>query len=947
MWHTVRAQIGFRSGRAVALLTALVVAVTSFTVLTATAGRQRLEVRGTVAANSRGAYDLLVRPPGARSRLETQQKLVSATALSDLQGGISEKQWQRILKVPGVQAAAPVAVVGYLPSTVHLPVDVSKFVRPGGQAQLWRLKPELISERGLTTVPAESSYLYVTPQRLDHPKGGQAGSGRGAELSGQIDLVGADGERRQVCSVATGNDPKTNRAEGLVPTCGSTHSRNNVNQPGAASPKATGTGIDPPAGIGYVTWRFPYLVAAVDPVQEARLVGLDKAVLEGSYFAPDQKTAVVERDGSRFADIPVLLADRSPVEEKLRVEVEELSPEAAEHISSGENSGTLARSLPGAPAQRSHRVEFTSDAAYDAMSRGLGQKDPSPGEPFAWSNLSYFLSASPVKYAASGDRLAARSTPQGPMLEPDLGEGELGDGSDLGDTAVRSLDQHVSHMYVGSNTTDEPMPLIKPIGRFDPDRLTAEQSRLGAVPLETFFPPQAEGADAASKAALKGKSLLPNGNVAGLLSVAPSMITTLSSLPLFHDSRQFSGINRQGGVNAAKPISVIRVRLDGTLGTDALSRERVRLAAEQIRTRTGLAVDITMGSSPTAVDVVNPAGKYGRPQLTLRQMWSRKGVATAIADAVDRKSLVLFLLVLAVCALFVTGATSAAVRSRRTELGVLACVGWPARKLFALILAEVVTIGAVAGLVGAVLAVPAGALAGVEVQWSRALLAIPAAVVLAALASLWPALQSARSHPGEAIRPSVSARAHRTKVTGVSSLAWANVRRVPGRTALGAMALAGGVAALVILIGIGAAFEGEVAGSLLGNAVTVQVRTTDYVAAAITAFLGAASVADVLYTNIRDRAAEYALLRATGWPDSSLTRLVLSEAALTATAGAVSGAGLALCACSALTGGYSPVLGWVAAAVAGAAVLTTVACAALPARTLRTGSTAQTLAEEE
>ncbi|WP_405897611.1 hypothetical protein OG242_08800 [Streptomyces sp. NBC_00727] len=926
-----------------ALLIALVVAVTSFTVLTATAGRQRLEVQGTVAANSRGAYDLLVRPPGARSALETQQKLVSATALSDLQGGISEEQWRRILKIPGIRAAAPVAVVGYLPSTVHLPVDVSKSVRPGGKAQLWRLKPELISERGLTKVPAESSYLYVAPQRLDHPK---SASGKGGELSGQIDLVGADGERREVCSVATGNDPKTNRAEGLVPTCGSTHARNNVNEPGGASPKATGTDV-PPAGIGYVTWRFPYLVAAVDPVQEARLVGLDKAVVEGSYFAPDQKTAVVERDGSRFADIPVLLADRSPVEEKLRVEVEELSPEAAAHISSGENSGTLARSLPDAPALRSHSVEFTSDAAYDAMTRGLGQEERAPGEPFAWSNLSYYLSASPVTYESSGDQLAARPVRQGPLLEPDLGEGELGDGSDLGDTAVRSLDQHVSHMYVGSNTTDEPMPLIKPIGRFDPDRLTAGQSHFGAVPLETFFPPQAEGADAASKAALKGKSLLPNGNVAGLLSVAPSMITTLSSLPLLHDPEQFSGISLQGGVNAAEPISAIRVRLDGTLGTDALSRERVRLAAEQIRNRTGLAVDITMGSSPTAVDVVDPAGKFGRPALTLSQMWSRKGVATAIADAVDRKSLILFLLVLAVCALFVTGATSAAVRSRRTELGVLACVGWPARRLFALVLAEVVTIGAAAGLVGAVLAVPAGALAGVEVRWSRALLAIPAAVGLAALASLWPALQSARSHPGEAIRPSVSARAHRTKVTGVPSLAWANVRRVPGRTALGATALAGGVAALVILIGIGAAFQGEVAGSLLGNAVTVQVRTTDYVAAAITALLGAASVADVLYTNIRDRAAEYAVLRATGWPDGSLTRLVLGEAALTATAGAVLGAGLALAACSALTGGYLPVLGWVAGAVAVGAVLTTVACAALPARTLRTGSTAQTLAEEE
>lgn len=61
------------------------------------------------------------------------------------------------------------------------------------------------------------------------------------------------------------------------------------------------------------------------------------------------------------------------------------------------------------------------------------------------------------------------------------------------------------------------------------------------------------------------------------------------------------------------------------------------------------------------------------------------------------------------------------------------------------------------------------------------------------------------------------------------------------------------------LAGISTAFEGEVAGSLLGDAVSVQVRSSDYAAAAVAALLGAAAVADVLYLNVRERAAEYAL----------------------------------------------------------------------------------------
>lgn len=943
MWHTVLAQLRFRSGRAVALLAALVVAVTSFAVLTASASTQRLEVRGTVDANARGAYDLLVRPTGARSALEKRRNLVSATALSGLSGGISRAQWQKILKVPGVGVAAPVAVVGYAPSTVHLPVDLSEYIRPGEKAQLWRLKPTLVSERGLTSVPADTSYVYVTRQELNRPKTKIPGK---HGLSGQIDLIDEDGHRRDICNAGGALDLDTNRNIGVTLECGSTAPRNNVNRPGAASPNGSKGGINSPTGIGYVDWSFPYLVAAIDPVQEARLVGLDKAMVQGTYFSPDQKPQVRRESGDDWLEVPVLLADRTPVDEKLKVEVEELPTAEAARITAGVTRDELGGILPDVKGQPAGQDVFDSQKAYEAVVNTLGISRVGPVDSFAASNLSYYLSARPIAYGTDGDAQAARPVKQQRMLDPDLGAGELRDGSDLADTAVRPLTQHMSLVRVGSNYTEQNMPIMRPVGHFDPDRLTADQTALNAVPMETFFPPQAEGADPASKAALGNKPLLPNGNVAGLLSVAPSMITTLDSLPVFQDPEQFSNADRKSGVNAAAPISVIRVRMSGALGTDPLSRERVRLVAEQIHARTGLDVDITMGSSPTAVDVVNPAGKFGRPELTLTQMWSRKGVATLIADAVDRKSLILFLLVLVVCALFVTGATSAAVRSRRTELGVLACLGWPARRLFGLILAEVVAVGAVAGTLGALLAVPVGALAGSDVSWGRAFLAVPAAVVLAALASLWPAWQSARSHPGEAVRPAVSAKAHRARITGVSSLARANLRRVPGRTALGALALAGGVAALVALIGIGAAFKGEVAGSLLGNAVTVQVRTADYVAAAITALLGAAAIADVLYTNIRDRAAEYALLRATGWPDRALTRLVLTEAALMATAGAVLGAGLALAANSAFLGGYSATFGWVAALAVAAAILVSVCCAALPARALHTESTAQILAEE-
>ena len=92
-----------------------------------------------------------------------------------------------------------------------------------------------------------------------------------------------------------------------------------------------------------------------------------------------------------------------------------------------------------------------------------------------------------------------------------------------------------------------------------------------------------------------------------------------------------------------------------------------------------------------------------------------------------------------------------------------------------------------------------------------------------------------------------------------------NVLRTPGRAAVGAVSLAVGVTALTMLAAVTFAFRGVLVGSLLGNAVAVQVRGVDYVAVTATVALGVLAVADVVFLNIRDRAAELATIRAFGW----------------------------------------------------------------------------------
>lgn len=180
----------------------------------------------------------------------------------------------------------------------------------------------------------------------------------------------------------------------------------------------------------------------------------------------------------------------------------------------------------------------------------------------------------------------------------------------------------------------------------------------------------------------------------------------------------------------------------------------------------------------------------------------------------------------------------------------------------------------------------------------------------------------------------------------VTTMAVHNVARSPGRALIGTASLALGIAALTVLIAVSFAFRGVVVGSLLGDAVAVQVRGVDYIAVIVTVTLGILAVADVVYLNIRERSGEIATLRAVGWGEAALGQLVITEGAIIGLAGSLAGAALGLVGAAEFTG-QLPARLVVLAGVAGlAGTVITATAALLPARAMRRLPTARLLAEE-
>ncbi|MGW0854220.1 FtsX-like permease family protein [Streptomyces sp. NPDC002690] len=913
-------QLRRRRGRALALAAGILVAATSFTLLTSTVSTSQATTVGTVRENARSAYDVLVRPPDSQTDVERQSGRVAPNFLSGTFGGITMAQYQRIRGMAGVEVSAPVANIGYLMVASTVTVDVSRFLDGEASRQILRISPTLTS--GLGSYRTSDEYVYLTRSPLTSGSesddlfesdtletGAVDRSTERYQIKGKYDVcfyLNWDKTEKKKFGLDLPLKPNI-IAEDLSdrsPFDPDLSSRMNCQ---SGRDKAT---IDIPVS-------YPVLLSAVDPVAEDRLVGLGGTVVSGRMLTERDKpwrvSGAESVHGQRDIYIPALLSDNPLTTGTFDATVERLDVGDPAELPSklgNPTANSFVRSLRGTTVGTT-RVDL-----------GKGYEKALNEDSF---NTDSYWTVGPVVYrrTSGGDLAAQPQPPQDPGLWitnsnqqpfPNVPE-ENHQG-----TQYRKVTSHASTDCIGLGTCDQqdsgrlPNPFVRLVGRYDTGKLPGF-SPLSDTPLETYQTPQVTGADGATRAKLHGKPLLPDRNLGGYVSPPPTMLTTMDSITALTGSRRVPSLQDKA------PVSAIRIRVAGVTGVDTASRARVNAVAGKIRAAyPQLQVDVTVGSSPA------PQAVALSTSARVTERWVAKGVALRILRAVDTKSAVLFVLVLVVCALFLGQAALASVRSRRTEIGTLRCLGWSGGEVLRLILGELAVIGLAAGAAGAVLAYVLGQALGQPEAGAKSLLVLPVALLLATTAGLIPAWLATRLGPMEAVRPPVTAVRRARPVRSVAGLAVLNLLRVRGRTLLGAAGLALGVAAFTVLLALTLAFRGEVAGSLLGSAVVAQARGADYLSVALSLLLGAAGAIDVLVLSQRERAADLAVLRATGWSSRELAKLTLYEGIGLALLGGLSGAVAGLA--GVLTLGRGVLHGHLST-VAGAALLATLAATAL------------------
>lgn len=878
----LRSQLRHQRGRALAFALGVLVAAVSFVLLASAARTGELKVRGQVGSSFRSAYDILVRPRGSYTGLERREGLVRDNYLSGIFGGISFRQYHTIERIPGVGVAAPIANIGYVLPFEKVPISIGGLVTHA-RFQLYRFRFSWVADNGLSRYPDGEMYLYYNAR--DRFIGYRGFTSGGMVVPGRSQPLPVDGVDATTPS-ATG--PFSVEPEWDVYA--------------ARSPGFAHHDYQLPRGLVGTEWNldYPIMLAAIDPSQEARLVHLNRAVVGGRYLRDSDKPSLWDRKSIKWISVPTIASSRTFVRDRLRVAIQRLSIPPGTDMPRVMAAGVCVNDdypcprtfamPPGSryrtpyafvthlPAQTIATRTYSPHASYRRLTKVA--RHPRLESDFYWST-------SPTRYHVLGpNRLAAVPTtnPVDVWRDSAYDTGYFSAPPDNRDVQFRRLHPHGGSSSIVGKILQT--PFLRTVGRFDPSRLPGFNP-LSRVPLETYYPPTLVGADAQSRHMLGNRPLGPSQNVGGYIQQPPLLLTDLRSLPAFLNRHYFTGITNR---ERRAPISVIRVRVRGVTGPNALSEERIRTVALLIHQRTGLRVDVTAGSSPHALTVSLPAGRFGRPRLVLREGWVKKGVSVAFLRALDRKDLALFALILVVCGLFLVNAALAAVGTRRREIGTLLTLGWSTGAVFRAVLGEVLAVGLVAGVAGAAVAAPLAAALDLDFPPLRALLVIPFALGLALLAGTVAAARAARGLPLDAIRPLVNLEGGTAHVKGLGTMAVAEVRRQRGRTLIGGGGLVIGIAALTILLGIQRGFQGVLVGTLLGNAVTLQVHRVDQVAIALMIALGALATADTLYLNLRERRAELVTVQTLGWRDRHLAALIAIEALVLGLAASLTGA---------------------------------------------------------
>lgn len=621
----------------------------------------------------------------------------------------------------------------------------------------------------------------------------------------------------------------------------------------------------------YLTPSRSFMIAGIDPEQEAKLVGLDEAVIQNDsgsrYLTNEDRSNVNHVDEGveeMIVDIPVIVHQQSVTNTNVHYTIERIDlpfdrSEAAETLDLLAEKGgkDYLETLKGMEPQH---FTFTDQEIYSHVISDLTGIDSETGktfedpfeDPFKTDPMLHLASRpSPLQY----EQLKSPYADRWPYAY----------GLQVYERALGWEDFRDNNSKPFAN--GEQFIRVRPkwVGFYNAADLAISKDPLNELPMETYRPAAAELVIDSEESPINPPQVLqPAGFAMSFLVEPPNMLTTIEGAEL---------------IMGEKPISAIRIKVAGITDLSEDSQAIVEKVAREIEEKTGLLTDITVGSSPQPTLVHVPALNEEKELGWFQQPWVSIGSSMTLFRETKIGFTGLIVSTMAVAVIYVWASSLVSLLARRKEFAVLLAVGWRPTQLSKLLFMESALIGAFVAVISWMMLGFVYLTEGTTVVLSRFLLTGLFGLIVYLLGAVIPSIAVQKILPYEAMRTGeiskTSGRLLRTK--GILSMAFNHFTGKWKRSLLSIIAIAVPTSLLALFLYVTIRLEGIMYTTWLGQYVALEVGPVHYTAMAVALVIAILTTAEIMWQNIAERQGEIALLKAIGWKNRNIRLLILLE----------------------------------------------------------------------
>ncbi|WP_114571612.1 FtsX-like permease family protein [Exiguobacterium flavidum] len=626
---------------------------------------------------------------------------------------------------------------------------------------------------------------------------------------------------------------------------------------------ATNAGVSPQR-IGepfLLQYGSDTMIAGIDPEAEAQLVGVDEAIKKTGTSRYFSREDVAEINSEEIVSIPVIVSSKQYVDSKItyrfeKVDIPLKDDSMQETVVDIQKKGAE-KYLDTLPAKEAKTYRFTTTQVHERLTGQIlkGETlDTTQNRDFQWMPTK----PSPVDFQPVASPFPER-WPYSYQVKPY-------------EVSKESL-LRVRSMYRKANLFSEDSskwPKLKTnyIGVFDPAKLSMSKDPLTELPMETYYPAKADWVmDANDRPVNPAVTVKPTNNMYDFLTKPPALLTTLDAA--------FK-------IRGEKAISAIRINVAGVDVLNEASEAKLQEVAQEIERETGLITDVTLGSSPQYALTYLPGLEKGKALGWVQQPWIKIGSSISIFKEAKVGMTGVVASVILVAIVYVFSSNIIMLYARKKEFAILLSLGWRPSQLSRLLFLEATILGTVVALIS--WAILGSFLLTAEGSTSllRVILIGLSGLFIYWLGTLVPIRLVSRIQPYESMRSGEVTKGRR--MVGATSILGMSVNQLATywqRTLLSIVAIALPTSLFGFFLFVTFRLKGVLYASWIGEFVALEVGTMHYVAMGVALLIAILTTTEIMWQNVAERKAQLAVMKAMGWRNGMIRKLVLLEGAMT------------------------------------------------------------------